>query len=84
MGNFSQGNITTAVSVEDVFWWYVPFAGTSSGARRSLASLLQEETNPTESVQYKWAHPSIKGFYERSVPATRCKKGRVVQRNPSL
>ena len=36
----------------------VPFAGTSSGSRSSLASLLQERVNPTESVQYKQSHTS--------------------------
>ena len=34
----------------------VPFAGTSSGARRSLTGLLQERINPTESLQYKRSH----------------------------
>ena len=58
MRNFSQVNITIAVSVKDVVWWYGPFAGTSSGAWRSPASLLQERIDHTEFLQHKRSHPS--------------------------
>ena len=55
MGNFSQGNITILVSVEDVLWWY-PLRGPQVARGDRCSQLVTRDNHPTESVQYKRSH----------------------------